>query len=342
MYFDRKIVLDKDHRPVKAWPELNLTLSSKVEGFRLEALQRLNPHISARDILARMLPEITVLRRKQNVVRSQMRANALSMRKREFRAKNGMLSWTAREGTKEIKQYLDSLLGPELVAENSTRDMRPLSKVEIEHILLLIGKGRHPERSRHKRTSFTATTGQAETEAEHSHEHNHDDVCDSDVPSNIEDHFEPMDLDEEQGGGNSSHHHTATDIEGHFEPFDPGEVEDEGTLLQPEDSSSDPDLNDPHDCRNHVPSTCSEMEAIAKAIQIPIKYYNSWLDTELKIDAAAFHWESYNTQWLALQEALEKGWVRQRRDVEECPTLVRLARWEGSVHGWAYAAVEYP
>ena len=43
------IVLDPNDDPVKAWPELPLTLSSKTRGYRLEIMSRLNPHLEYRD-----------------------------------------------------------------------------------------------------------------------------------------------------------------------------------------------------------------------------------------------------------------------------------------------------
>lgn len=337
MYFNREIVLDKNHRPVRAWPELNLTLSSKVEGFRLEALQRLNPHISSRDMLARMLPEITVQRSrgKTSVVRSQMKANALSMRKRDFRGRNGFLSWTIREGSKEIKDYLDSLLGPELVAMNNTRNMRPLTPEESEQIMFLIGKGRHPERSRHKTKTYIdiGEDGTALEKPFSSMEKDDEAASDTDVLTDTEDHVEAMDFDGEQDEEDPDAH-DSTNIEDHFEPLNAHEGQDEGTGLQSEYSFSEPDPEDFLDCRNHRPQDNEEVQIIAIAIAASINHYNSLLITELTIDAADFHWESYSTQWLALQEALERGWVSLGGDPDECPILVRMPGWDGDIKSW--------
>ena len=49
MRFQGMVVLDPNDDPVKAWPQLPLTLSSKVRGYRLEAMSRENPHLEYRD-----------------------------------------------------------------------------------------------------------------------------------------------------------------------------------------------------------------------------------------------------------------------------------------------------
>lgn len=330
MYFNRKIVLDKDHRPVRAWPELNLTLSSKVEGFRLEALQRINPHISSRDILARMPPKVIVENRGETIVRSQMKSNALSMRKRDFRGRNCMLSWTVREGTMEIKEYLDSLLGPELLAKNSTRDMRPLTHDEILHVMLLLGKGRHPERSRHKGTSGAAVGEIGSSKRKH-RKRKVDEAFGSEVPAGID--VRRMDGELHDDGYDCDN---STYAENAAEPLHPNDIQDEAAALYAEYLAYGRDPYDFLDCRNHVPTTDQEMHVLAMAIQISIDDYNMLLNADLQIHAAAFHWESYNTQWLALQEALERSWVNRGWDLHTCPALLGYPRWEGSVQDWVY------
>lgn len=43
---DNKIVLDGDNNPVRKWGNLNKTLSSEIEDWRLEAIRRLYPWIT--------------------------------------------------------------------------------------------------------------------------------------------------------------------------------------------------------------------------------------------------------------------------------------------------------
>lgn len=333
MYYNRMIVLDKDHRPVRAFPELNSTFSSKVEGFRLEALFRLNPAITSRDILARMPTEVTVVRGGRQFIRAQCKPNALSMRRREFRGRNCMLSWTPREGSKEVKDYLDSLMGPRLVALNSTREMRPLTRGEIEHILFL-GKGTHPERSRYK-ISMSDTSTQQSTRKNTTGESEKAGGSESEIPTDLEDHFEPLHPDELENDYEDS-----TNVEDHFQPFDPNDMEYESSYLIPYSPDPGSNIDKLSDCRNHVPTDLNERRAIAEAMETTIDHYKALLNANIIFDTSRFHWESYNTQWSAMQEALEKGWIRQGGALEDCPQLIRLARWEGSIWNWTDAPVE--
>ncbi|KAI4138127.1 MAG: hypothetical protein LQ341_004805 [Variospora aurantia] len=336
LYVNGMLVIDSKNRPVRAWPELNLTVSSNVEGFRLEALQRTNPHISATDILARMPLNVTRAKKGEvEVIPQQLKPNALSMRKRAFRGNNGMLSWTTREGTMEIKNYLDSLLGPELVAANSTRDMRPLSAKEIERIMFVLGKGKHPERSRHK--SPTAVPARKrKTEQQKFPTGQQDEASDTEIPSDLEDHFEPMDLDD-QRHGEPLDSDLLSSAEDPVEPSVMNEVQDQLPIDRDAAAYYGLDLDDIFDCRNHIPTTLDERQIVATATQASTNEYFVLLGTPLEVPADLnFWWESYNTQWLAVQEALETAWVRRGWNLDECPELSRYPRFEGLLLEWRY------
>ncbi|KAL8933119.1 MAG: hypothetical protein Q9216_006519, partial [Gyalolechia sp. 2 TL-2023] len=338
MYFNGMIVLDKDHRPVKAFPELNSTLSSKVEGFRLEAISRSNLKITSRDILARMPPKVTVTRGAQTIVRPQCKPNALSMRRREFRGKNGLLSWTPREGSAEVKRYLDSLIGPRLVSLNSTREMRPLTDDEVKHILFLGGKGTHPERSRHK----GATSGsrlQRRSKKPRLDESVEDEGFEPEIPTDVDDHFEPISPGEVDDGTLDSDGLTdnAEDSPG---PLNRDDIEDESSAIVPSPLLSDIDFDDIWDRRNHVPLTHDEMRFIAEAMEPSIVHYRDLLDINIRFDTSSFQHESYNVQWSTMQEALERGWIAQGRVPEECPQLTRYERWEADIWNWTPVDVE--
>ncbi|KAI4177717.1 MAG: hypothetical protein LQ343_000180 [Gyalolechia ehrenbergii] len=338
MYFNRMIVLDKDHRPVRAFAELNSTLSSRVEGFRLEAISRLNLKITSRDILARMPPEVTVTRGARTITRPQCKSNALSMRRREFRGKNGLLSWAPREGSKEVKRYLDSLLGPRLVALNNTREMRPLTDEEVNHILFLGGKGTHPERSRHKGAKSESRL-QRRTKKPQMAELAENEGSESEIPTDVEDHFEPISLGEVDNEALDSD--VSTDNIGDLlKPFNPSDIEDESSAILPLPLISDLDFDDVLDRRNHVPSNYGEMCVIAEAMAPSIAHYKDLLHANIRFDTLSFQRESYNVQWSTMQEALERGWIGQGRNPEECPQLTRYERWEADMWNWTEMPVQ--
>lgn len=49
MRFNGMIILDPNDDPVKDWPQLPATLSSKTRGYRLEIMSRENPHLEYKD-----------------------------------------------------------------------------------------------------------------------------------------------------------------------------------------------------------------------------------------------------------------------------------------------------
>ena len=49
MRFNGMIVLDPNDDPVKDWPQLPATLSSKTRGYKLEIMSRQNPHLEYKD-----------------------------------------------------------------------------------------------------------------------------------------------------------------------------------------------------------------------------------------------------------------------------------------------------
>lgn len=253
-----------------------------------------------------------------------------------------MLSWTAREGTSEIKNYLDSLLGPELVAQNNTRDMRPLSADETQHMMFVLGKGKHPERSRHKSPN-TVAARKCQAEEQKLLKDEPEDSSNSDIPSDLEDHFEPIPADLEdhsqpmefagQHHDESSDDDTLSAVEDPVEPLNT--IQDQGWTIRESETTSGLDLDDLLDCRNLIPTTLDEKDIVATAIQASIIEYEGWLNMALDIDADnAFRWESYNVQWLYLQQSFEHGWVARGWDLNHCPELSMYPRREGILEDW--------
>lgn len=328
MYFNRMLVLDKDHRPVKAFPELNSTLSSKAEAFRLEAITRSNLKITSRDILARMPSQITTMRGAHANVRSQSKGNALSMRRREFRANNGFLSWIPREGSREIKTLIDGLIGPNLVALNNTRGMRPLTANEVDRILSL-GKGTHPERSRHK-GSESSPAAQGSVEKRQSDKHEKGEALQAEVLTGTEDHSERIspDPNEHEALGLGVPADSTGALLG---PLNSSNIDDESSAIQSSPPVADLNFEDNSDRRNHIPLNYREMQIIAGAMAPTIQHYRDILNAGISFDTSAFRHESYNVQWSTMQEALERGWSAGGRLPQECPQLTRYERWEADM-----------
>lgn len=147
-----RIVLAPDpvpHRPILDYPEIPFTLSSKTEGWLLEAICRLNEFIILQDLRDRMPYD------------KQTRDNRLSMKRSRYRWKSGSLSWNLREGRGAIKAYLDKLIPEHLLKDNTTEGFRDLEEHEIAE-MKAENKGKYPERRR----KILQDQGTTETPAE--------------------------------------------------------------------------------------------------------------------------------------------------------------------------------
>ena len=119
-----QLILDINDKPLLAFPELPVTISSQIEPAFLEAFTRSNQHIRMQDIRGRMLRDPTGVDNPPTVDR--IRLATLSMKATRFREKNGMITWHDRDGSQAIRTYLDAFHGPDCLRDNSIRDSRCL------------------------------------------------------------------------------------------------------------------------------------------------------------------------------------------------------------------------
>lgn len=145
LYYKTSLVLDYRTHPLKAH-DMPLTFSSNLEGWRLEAIRRTDPHISLKDIEARV-PVVESLDSNGTFsCKPVCDENALAARARRFRERTGNVSWCAREGSEAIRKFMASLLTAEALRNNSALD-RDLTKSEMAQLRML-NLGRNPERAR--------------------------------------------------------------------------------------------------------------------------------------------------------------------------------------------------
>ena len=129
MHHAGRVVLDPDRRPVLAYREIPLVLSSKFEGWAMEAIRRQHSQITSNDFRARMPVNA------DGQTLRLMTANALSMRQSRFRENNRCLSWDQKAGSKAFQQYLWSRMTIEQHLNNSIEDMSDVEdKNELEQM----------------------------------------------------------------------------------------------------------------------------------------------------------------------------------------------------------------
>ncbi|MCJ1263534.1 hypothetical protein MMC22_003404 [Lobaria immixta] len=129
LYYNGRIVLDIDNHPVLDYVDLPATLSTEFSGLHMEAIARLDPRISHNDFRVRM-PRTRQIGRDGRTLRPSPSLSAIGMRMTRFRQQNGLLSWTRREGSKNISGFMMSRLPQENIVANSTRGVLPPSLVE--------------------------------------------------------------------------------------------------------------------------------------------------------------------------------------------------------------------
>ena len=164
-----RMVLDPDNRPVRGFREIPLVLSSKFEGWAMEAIRRQHSRITSYDFRARMprdpsgqnLRLVTGKWPTGTIKDTLSTANALSMRQSRFRENNRCIAWGQKAGSKAFELYLWSKMTKQQKRNNSIEDMSDVEdKAELEK-MRAPNKGRFGSRGR-KRTANTDDEGEDE------------------------------------------------------------------------------------------------------------------------------------------------------------------------------------
>ena len=157
LLFHGLLVVDYDCKPIKAYPDLPLTLASRFEGSKIEAIMRLDCRIGLSDFLARMPYKAS--RGSRAAIFPHMalyKPGNLSNRARDFRNLIGSISWNARrdKATQRIIRFMDARRPAAQKARNTVRGLRNLNEVETLYLEALSFSTR-PERARKNRLRAT-------------------------------------------------------------------------------------------------------------------------------------------------------------------------------------------
>lgn len=119
-----RVVLGPDGLPIRDFIDIPKLCSSQMEGFRMEAISRLDSRISISDFRARMMRE------------GLPGANAISMRKTRFRTRARCLAWDRRAGSDFFEENLRKEMTRDMVNRNSTEDLEDLSSGKAQKLQL--------------------------------------------------------------------------------------------------------------------------------------------------------------------------------------------------------------
>ena len=296
------------------------------------------------------------------------KATTFSARARLFREKAGAISWDKREGSGNIKAFIEDIVKP---VGNSTRESRDLTRAEIDR-LKLMNIGTKPGRAKPGTTKTskekyianrrkaaglapTIVTQNVERESNDNRELQGTAV---DTARAMGDPDQESTDDGEKPSAPQSHEYFAADHEDHFydelgasieaksnqqEELLTAELSDDGSprfvfrlaeapFLQAmtEKEASVHPLCDKSDPRNRIPKFYHEIEAIRDALKVTVDHFKEIVGTEPKM----FNGGNYISEYCSIQDQLDNVILF------EAIALRRLGRWEGTIMDWDRATVE--
>ncbi|MCJ1462356.1 hypothetical protein MMC07_000956 [Pseudocyphellaria aurata] len=145
MYFNGYLVIDHEGQPLRPFRGVPLTLSSKLEGWRAEAIRRSDPRIRSVDLIARMPVKVEPSANGKEIRNPLVKENAVAGRQNRFREQAGAITWV-RPTAKNVHDFLWSRL-PQNCKENNLALPRDLTKQE-QWQLRALNVGKKPERAR--------------------------------------------------------------------------------------------------------------------------------------------------------------------------------------------------
>ena len=308
MRYKGHVVLDCAGNPIRDF-RIPLTVSSKVEGLRVEAWMRRDDRLTLGDIEARLWTKV----RPDGSRVPMFDKRALSKRASNARSRAGLIGWVAKIGRDRQFAFLDSLRTPAQRASNlaTDRDLTSIEKARRDHLGLNENRvSNAPTRQERikkiKRrariddavadpNSTAADAGPSDPAADASDDH--DDLSDS------TDGHEAM-----QEASDDDRMQASDD-----------DTDDEGSLAS--------SIFDPLDSRNEVPQSPYEEALLRGALGETV--HDFFLLTE-RVPRPTNPRDNYLSQWSMVQEEFRIWWFDQG-NVEEAPKLRARDRWTGGI-----------
>ncbi|KAL8873602.1 MAG: hypothetical protein Q9174_000950 [Haloplaca sp. 1 TL-2023] len=130
------IVLSHEGHPLRMWPDLPLTISGQVEGWRLEAFRRAAPNLEKYELRGRMPIKSQKKGKKCRAI--SLKNPALANRQARDRIRMNLKAWYPREGSENKEYRLLELMPPEIqraiIRTNDTRCHRDLTPSEVHYV----------------------------------------------------------------------------------------------------------------------------------------------------------------------------------------------------------------
>ena len=305
MKYKGRVVIDCDGNPIQDFRNLPLTISSKVEGLRLEAWLRADTRITFPDLAARMWTEWSP---KDGKVAPKYGHRALSKRPSNARTRCGLISWLKKRGREAQTEYMDSLRtdAQRMANLGVGRDLD--SHEKARYSLLGLNEWKESDaptrQERIDKIKRVAASGGTLAAAATTTTAGGDD--DDDITKD-------------------------TDVD---EAIQEARTQDQGAEDDTEDEVSvSSSLLDPFDSRNDEPMGPGEEALLEDALSDTVEHFLSLTGQEPVLTHPG---DNYFSQWGMLQEQLRNLWAAGGNAIE-VPRLRARDRWTGGISQYRLA-----
>lgn len=306
MRYKGRVVLDYDDKPIRNF-RIPATISSKVEGLRMEAWLRADDRLSFGDIEARVMTTVKAGQRKPIFDR-----RALSKRANIARERSGLISWVRRRGNEAKVNFLDDLRTQAQKDNNlaTDKDLDKQQKALLE--LLGVDKARAsnaPTRNERIESLNRRAAGTGSSVA---------------GPSSAAAIAGPSDpaIATSSGEDDST---DDTDVE---ETLQVTHIQDQASEEDADDVGSvSSSLIDPADSRHDQPTNVQEVADLRRALEDTTGHFLTLTGQESQPTNPG---DNYFSQWGTLQEQFRSIW-ESRGNPGEAPRLNARDRWTGGI-----------
>ena len=311
MRYKGHVVLDTSGSPIRDF-RIPLTISSRIEGLRIEAWMRTDNRLTLGDIVSRMWTKDGLGGTKV----PSFDRRALSKRASLARCKAGIISWLPKKGRDEHTTFMDSLRTPEQRANNKAMD-RDLTFDE-KQVYARLGVDENKPSNAPTRTIMGAS-GEDDTVAGSSSGAANAPPADPAAAASSEDD-NMMNVD----SGND-----AADSESPAQEQASGnDSDDEGSLAS--------SLVDPFDSRHEEPTNSEERALLRRALKITVEHFEFMTGQQPQQTNPD---DNYFSQWGMLQGQLSSLWMAMG-NATGAPKLKARGRWTDGISQFEFAEID--
>ena len=311
MRYNGHVVLDTSGSPIRDF-RIPLTISSRIEGLRIEAWMRADNRLTLGDIVSRMWTRDGPGGAKVPFFDRR----ALSKRASLARCKAGIISWLPKRGRDEHTAFMDSLRTPEQRANNRATD-RDLTAQERDDYAK-IGGGENKSSNAPTRNILGAS-GEDDTVAGSSSGAANAEPAGPAAAASSEDD-NTMNVD----SGND-----AADTESAAQEQASGnDSDDEGSLAS--------SLVDPFDSRHEEPTNSQERASLRRALEITVEDFRVITGQQPEQTNPD---DNYFSQWGMLQGQLSSLWTAVG-NATQAPRLKARGRWTDGISQFEFAEID--